>query len=74
MKEMLPALNTSPIAGLQIGLHQSALDAALAEQDQVYAQWQITVNQPRPKVISVQQKQDRPKKRNNFLKMLVSFF
>ena len=74
MKEFLGTLDASPINGLQAGLNQHALDMALAEQDRVYAQWQITVSKPRPRTITVRQKNEAPRKTSSIFKTLISIF
>ncbi len=78
MNEPLTALDASPITQLQIGLHQSALELtleqALARQDEVYAQWQLTVSKPRPKALSIAHPSEKIKRKNSFMQFLVSIF
>ena len=78
MNESLTALNASPISKLHIGLHQSALELsleqALAQQDEVYAQWQLTVSKPRPKALSIARPTESPKRKRSLMQFLVSIF
>lgn len=69
MNETLAVLDASPL-GIQAGLRQGALELALeqalTEQDKVYAQWQLTVSKPRPKVLSIARPEKRTTKRSLF--------